>query len=167
MRSAAAVLNRLRRWLRGLLSGEPPKPPPDPRALASPWLAAMLDKVGDRYRLGPDTPNGIQLLRRTGKARFNPMRTYLRPDGHVVVCDYEVHVHGGKSIDDGRAMLDRDVGPRLAPLGLRAGADRVETWAGEFLTRRYEGACPDVETAAAAVRFACELSETVMDTAAE
>jgi hypothetical protein len=43
----------------------------------------------------------------------------------------------------------------------------VEDWAGTVLTRRYEGKCDSPEQAAAAVRFACEESETQVNLAAE
>src|SRR5262249_24848661 len=70
--------------------------PPDPRVDGDPWLASMLDDLGERYRLGGDLSDGIQVLRRTGKARFNPMRVFLRTPDRTVTGDYGVGGRGGK-----------------------------------------------------------------------
>ncbi len=166
-------LRSLQRFLYGLRNAVRPrrKPrvqrPPDPRADADPWLASMLDDLGERYQLGGDLPDGIQLLRRTGRARFNPMRVYLRPADRRVSGDYDVRTREGKTLADGRALLERKVTSQLASLGLKPARETVEEWGGQVITRRYEGLCPDARTAAAAVRFICEQSEQVMDTAAE
>lgn len=159
--------HRLRRLLRGKPEAAPAQRPPDPRVDRSPWLARLLDDLGARYRLGEDRPDGIQVIRRTGKERFNPMRVYLRPDGWTVAGDYDVRVRGGKPLDHGRRLLDRKVTARLAELGLKPTAETVEEWGGHVITRRYEGACQDPLAAAAAVRFMCEQSDQVMDSEAE
>jgi hypothetical protein len=143
------------------------KRPPDPRVDADPWLAALLDDVGDRYRLGQDLADGIQVLRRTGRERFNPMRVYLEAQRRGVLGDYDVRIRDGRSIDEGRHILDRQVSGRLAELGLKPVSETVEQWGGQVITRRYAGECPDARTAAAAVRFMCEESEQIIDTAAE
>jgi hypothetical protein len=143
------------------------KRPPDPRVDADPWLAALLDEVGERYRLGQDLADGIQVLRRTGKERFNPMRVYLQSPRRGVRGDYDVRIRDGRSIDDGRRLLDLRVSGRLAELGLKPVSETVEQWGGEVITRRYGGECPDPLVAAAAVRFMCEESEQIIDTAAE
>ena len=45
-------LSRLAFHVRQRLRRKPrPKRPPDPRVDADPWLAALLDEVGERYRL--------------------------------------------------------------------------------------------------------------------
>lgn len=141
--------------------------PPDPREDADPWLASMLDNLGERYRLGPDLADGIQVLRRTGRARFNPMRVYLQPAHRIVAGDYDVRVREGKTVADGRVLLERKVSGPLASLGLKPVSETVEEWGGQVIVRRYEGSCPDSLTAAAAVRFICEESEQVLDAAAE
>ena len=162
------ILIRIGRALRGLFVDKgPPKPPPDPRALANPWLGTILDRLGDRYRLGPDTPDGIQVLRRTGKARFNPMRAWLRTEGALVACDYEAHVGEGQSVDLGRELLDRQVKERLKALGLVQTSEKVEAWHGHVVTRRYQGACADAGAAVAAIRHICEYSEQVIDAATQ
>jgi len=46
-------------------------------------------------------------------------------------------------------------------------SETVEQWGGDVITRRYAGECPDAHIAAAAVRFMCEESEQIIDTAAE
>lgn len=141
--------------------------PRDPRAAADPWLAKMLDDLGERYQLGKDAPEGIQVLRRTARTRFNPMRVYLQPSNRGVIGDYDVRVREEKTLADGRALLDRKVSGRLMQLGLKPAREAVEQWGGQVIVRRYEGPCPDPEVAAAAVRFMCEESEQVMDASAE
>lgn len=168
------MANALLRWffhLKQRLSGGPKKPPPqrppDPRVDASPWLSRMLDDLGPRYRLGEDRAEGTQLIRRTGKERFNPMRVWVRAADTHVAGDYDVRVRGGKPLDVGREMLDRKVTAPLSGLGLRPTTETVEEWGGHVLTRRYEGTCADALAAAAAVRFICEKSDQVMDSEAE
>jgi len=141
--------------------------PADPRVDADPWLSSMLDDLGERYRLGGDLPDGIQVLRRTGKARFNAMRVYLRPPQRTVAGDYDVRLREGKTLEEGRALLERKVSSPLASLGLKPVTETVEDWGGQVIIRRYQGPCPDARIAAAAVRFICEQSEQVMDAAAE
>jgi hypothetical protein len=161
-------LSRLAFHVRQRLRGKPRlKRPPDPRVDADPWLAALLDEVGERYRLGQDRADGIQVLRRTGKERFNPMRVYLHSPQRGVLGDYDVRIRDGRSIDEGRRLLDLRVSGRLAELGLKPVSETVEQWGGEVITRRYAGECPDAMVAAAAVRFMCEESEQIIDTAAE
>ena len=123
--------------------------------------------MGERYRLGQDLADGIQVLRRTGKERFNPMRVYLQSPRRGVLGDYDVRIRDGRSIDEGRRLLDLRVSGRLAELGLKPVSETVEQWGGEVIIRRYGGECPDALTAAAAVRFMCEESEQIIDTAAE
>jgi hypothetical protein len=168
------MANALVRWfhhLRQRLLGAPKKPaaqrPPDPRVDASPWLAQMLDELGARYRLGEDKPEGSQIIRRTGKERFNPMRVWVRASDSHVAGDYDVRVRGGKPLDLGRELLDRKITGPLGALGLKPSNETVEEWGGHVLTRRYEGACGDAHTAAAAVRFICEQSDQVIDSEAE
>ncbi|MFZ5468005.1 MAG: transmembrane 220 family protein [Myxococcota bacterium] len=141
--------------------------PPDPRVAAHPWLGAMLEALGERYRLGQDAADGIQLLCRTGKARFNPMRVWVRPADHHVLGDYDVRIEEGKPVEVGRALLDQRVSPRLGPLGLTPAQETVEEWAGMVLTRRYAGSCPDPGRAAQAVELMCRGSDQVMNTALE
>ena len=139
--------------------------PPDARVDASPWLSAMLDDLGERYRFGADLPDGMQLLCRTGKARYNPMRAYVVPASTTVLADYDVRVHGGRTLEDGKRLLDRLVGKQLQELGLSAGEESVEDWAGnsQMLTRRYRGVCADPKAAAAAIKFVCMQSRQVVD----
>ena len=160
------IYQRLRRVLSGLRQSRPVRPP-DPRVDADPWLAQMLDDLGERYRLGKDVPDGIQVLRRTARARFNPMRVYLRPSNRAVLGDYDVRLREGKTIPEGRGLLDRKVGARLSELGLRPTREAIEEWGGLVIVRRYEGLCQDAHRAASAVRFMCEESEQVIDAVAE
>ena len=162
------------RWLSRLISRWRHRPkkrkfkrPPDPRVDADPWLAALLDDVGERYRLGNDLAEGIQVLRRTGRERFNPMRVYLDAAGRGVLGDYDVRIRDHQSIDDGRRLLEERVSGPLGRFGLRPVSETIEQWGGEVITRRYAGQCPDAHIAAAAVRFMCEQSEQIIDTAAE
>jgi hypothetical protein len=127
----------------------------------------MLDQLGERYMLGKDASDGIQVLRRTARTRFNPMRVYVQPSNRGVVGEYDVRVREGKTLAQGRALLDRKVSARLSELGVRPAREVVEEWGGEVIVRRYEGSCPDPQIAAAAVRFMCEESEQVMDASAE
>src|SRR5712692_4012714 len=168
------TLRSLQRFLYGLrnaIRGSEPKPkiqrPPDPRVDADPWLASMMDDLGERYRLGKDLADGIQVLRRTARARFNPMRVYVRTDDRRVAGDYDVRVHGGMTLDEGRKILDKRISSALVKLGLAAAGETVEEWGGQVITRRYQGVCPDARIAAAAVRFICEESEQVIVAAAE
>ncbi len=152
------------------LKGAPQAPaarPVDPRVAADPWLSALLLDLGERYRIGEDAESGTQLLRRTGRARFNPMRVWLRPGDRTVLGDYEVRAHDAAGVSLARALLDARVTQALAGLGLSQASETVEEWAGQLLTRRYEGRCDDPRAAAAAVRFICEESEQQLDTAAE
>lgn len=161
-------LSRLAFHIRQGLRRKPKaKRPPDPRVDADPWLATLLDEVGERYRLGADLADGIQVLRRTGKERFNPMRVYLHSQRRAVSGDYDVRIRDGRSLDEGRRILDRRVSGRLAELGLRPVSETVEQWGGEVIVRRYAGECPDPLIAAAAVQFICEESEQIIDIAAE
>ena len=127
----------------------------------------MLDQLGERYMLVKDASDGIQVLRRTARTRFNPMRVYVQPSNRGVVGEYDVRVREGKTLAQGRALLDRKVSARLSELGVRPAREVVEEWGGEVIVRRYEGSCPDPQIAAAAVRFMCEESEQVMDASAE
>jgi hypothetical protein len=160
------MIRRLLRLLRPA-----PKPPPrqpiDPRIAADPWLAGLFAQLGDRYRLGTDGPEGAQVLRRTARTRFNPMQVWLRPADRVVLGDYQVRAHGDGGADQARALLDVRVTPSLQKLGLDSAGETVEEWGGQVLTRRYQGRCDDPSRGAAAVRYMCQESEQIIDTAAE
>jgi hypothetical protein len=156
----------LRRLLRALFRPRPPRAPPrppDPRLEADPWLGRTFAALGERYQLGADAPDGARLLRRTGRARFNPMPVWLRSADRLVRGEYEVR----GDVAAAKALLDARVAARLSALGLGVAAESVEEWAGTVLTRRYEGRCETAEAAAAAVRFFCEESETQINLAAE
>ena len=156
----------LRGILRALFKPRPPPPPPrpaDPRLLADPWLGRLFAVLPDRYQLGPDAAEGAQVLRRTGKARFNPMRVWVRGAERVVRGDYEVRGEPAAA----KALLDGRVSQRLAALGLAVAGESVDDWGGSVLTRRYEGRCESAEQAASAVRFFCEESEQQVVLAAE
>ena len=138
----------------------------DPRA-QDPWMAALLTALGERYGLGEDKPEGAQVLRRTGRARFNPMLVYLRAAERTVTGFYEVRGHGRDPAAAARQLLDAKVTPALQDRGLAAAADRLEEWGGVVVVRRYQGRCDDAAQAASAIRFMCQESDQVMDTAAE
>jgi len=156
----------LRRVLRALFRPRPPPPPPrppDPRLDADPWLGGTFALLGERYQLGPDAADGTQVLRRTGRARFNPMPVWLLPVQRLVRGEYEVRGETGAA----KSLLDQRFSGRLAALGLSVAGESVEEWAGTVLTRRYEGRCDTAQSAAAAVRFLCEESEQLINLAAE
>src|SRR4051794_16236593 len=114
----------LRRIFRALFTPRPPPPPPrpaDPRLEADPWLGTMFALLADRYQLGADAADGAQVLRRTGRARFNPMRVWLRAADRVVRGEYEVRGEPAAA----KALLDARVSQRLAALGLSQAADSV------------------------------------------
>jgi hypothetical protein len=136
-------------------------------AKGDPWLAGILGQLGERYRLGEEGPDGTRLLRRTGRARFNPMPVWLRSEGTRVCGDYEVRAQGATAADDARKLLDARVGAQLARWGFAPERESIEEWAGTVLTRRYRGSCPDAALAAAAIHFMCVDSELQMNTAAE
>jgi len=148
--------------------GRPAAPPSDPRATADPWLAEMLAHLGERYRLGDEGPDGMRILRRTARERFNPMQVWLRPAERLVAGDYEVRAHGDPAVSlaKARALLDKRLSGPLARLGLAPGREVVEEWGGQVLTRRYEGRLADASQAASAVDFICH-SEQIIDTDAE
>jgi hypothetical protein len=157
---------RLGKFLRGLFAPRMRKPPPapaDPRLAADAWLGAIFARLGERYQLGPDSADGARVLRRTGRARFNPMPIWLSSADHAVRADYEVRGDAAS----GKSLLDQRVGAAMASLGLAQAGESVEEWAGTVLTRRYQGRCDSAESAAAAVRFVCEESETQINLAAE
>ena len=156
----------LLRVLRALFRPRPPPPPPrpaDPRLETDPWLGGMFAMLGERYQLGPDAAGRTQVLRRTGRARFNPMRVWLLPVQRLVRGEYDVRGEAGAA----KSLLDQRVSGRLAALGLSVTGESVEEWGGTVLTRRYEGRCETAEAAAAAVRFLCEESEQLINLAAE
>jgi hypothetical protein len=140
--------------------------PVDARVAADPWLRALFDDLGERYQLGAD---GAQVLRRTARTRFNPMRVWVRGAEHEVIGEYQVRSHGDReaALAQARSILDARVTLELRELGLAADGDAVEEWGGHVLTRRYRGRCDDAVRAAAAVRFMCQGSEQLIDTAAE
>jgi hypothetical protein len=156
----------LRRIFRALLRPRPARAPPrpaDPRLEADAWLGRMFTLLGERYQLGADAAEGTRLLRRTGRARFNPMPVWVLAAERVVRGEYEVR----GDVAAAKALLDARVAGPLSGLGLGMAAESVEEWAGTVLTRRYEGRCETAEAAAAAVRFICEESETQINLAAE
>lgn len=157
---------RIGKLLRSFFAPRPPpapRRPPDPRLASDAWLGAIFSRLGERYQLGADAPEGARVLRRTGRARFNPMPLWLRAAEHLVRADYEVRGDAARA----RALLDERVGARLSQLGLAPASEAVEEWAGTVLTRRYEGRCDGAEEAAAAVKFVCEESEAQVNLAAE
>ena len=160
------MIRRLFRLLRPAPK-RPPKAPVDPRVAADPWLATLFAQLGDRYRLGGENPEGAQVLRRTARARFNPMQVWLRPADRLVLGDYQVRAHGEQGADDARALLDVRVTPTLQRLGLESATESLEEWGGHVLTRRYQGRCDDPSRGAAAIRYMCQESEQIIDTAAE
>jgi len=160
------MIRRLLRLLRPAPK-PPPQKPQDPRVAADPWLSTMFAQLGERYRLGADGPDGAQVLRRTARARFNPMQVWLRPADHVVLGDYQVRTHGDAGADKARSLLDDRVSPPLHQLGLDPTGDTVEEWGGHVVIRRYQGRCDDPHRGAAAVRYMCQDSEQIIDTAAE
>jgi len=127
---------------------------------ADPWLDGVFSRLGDRYQLAPD---GRRVLRRTGRARFNPMPVWLDASTREVRGDYEVRGDAAPA----RALLDQRVTSRLSSLGLSQAAESNEDWAGNVLTRRYAGTCDGADQAAAAVKFMCEESELQVNLAAE
>jgi len=156
----------LRKILRALFRPRPPPPPPrpaDPRLGADPWLGRIFALLPDRYQLGGDVADGTQVLRRTGRARFNPMQLWLKTTDRVVLGDYEVRGDPAAA----RTVLDARVSGRLATLGFSVAVESVQDWGGNVLTRRYQGRCEAPEQAAAAIRFFCEDSEQQMNLAAE
>ena len=156
---------RIGKLLRSWFTPRPPAPrrPADPRLLTDAWLGAVFAQLGERYQLGPDSPDGARVLRRTGRARFNPMPVWLRSADFVVRADYEARGEAAAA----RALLDERLSARMAALGLSISAESVEEWAGTVLTRRYQGHCTAADNATAAVRFVCEESETQINLAAE
>jgi len=160
------MIRRLLRLLRPAPKA-PPRQPVDPRVAADPWLATLFAQLGDRYRLGTDGPDGAQVLRRTARTRFNPMQVWLRPGERAVLGDYQVRAHGERAADEARALLDVRVTPALHELGLESAGEMLEEWGGQVLTRRYQGRCDDAAQGAAAVRYMCQESEQLIDTAAE
>jgi hypothetical protein len=156
------MLRKLLRLFRSRRPSPPPRPA-DPRFEADPWLARIFALLGDRYQLGADSAEGARVLRRTGRARFHPMPVWLRPAERSVRGDYEVRGEPAAA----RALLDLRVSRPLSGLGLAMAAEAVEEWAGTVLTRRYEGKCESADSAAAAVRFVCQESETQVNLAAE
>jgi hypothetical protein len=153
--------------LKGLFARKappPPKPVADPRLDANPWLAEVYARLGDRYQLAED---GVRVLRRTGRARFNPMPVWIQD--RVVSCDYEVRAGGEpeRAAEEARRLLDARVGARMASLGFSPKAEKTEEWAGTVLVRTYAGEFDSAERAAVAIRFVCEDSETQVNTAAE
>ena len=168
---AASGFTRLLIGLKRALFGDNKKPkatrPPDPRIDTDPWLALLFDVLGDRYRLGDSKAHGLQVLCRTGRERFNAMRVYLQPTTRIVATDYDVRIRDGKPLDEGRALLARKIGAQLTQWGLRQDGESVEEWGGHVLTLRYHGECADPQRAAEAIRFMCQHSEHVLDTAME
>ena len=160
------MIRRLLRLLRPAPKA-PPRQPEDPRVVADPWLAKMFAQLGERYRLGGDGPDGTQVLRRTARARFHPMLVWLRPSERIVLGDYQVRAHGEQNADVARSLLDSRVTPTLQQLGLESSTESVEEWGGHVLTRRYSGRLDQPSQAAAAVRFMCQESDQIIDTAAE
>jgi hypothetical protein len=153
---------------RALRKGRAAAPSQDPRAAADPWLAGTLAHLGERYRLGEEGPDGMRILRRTARERFNPMQVWLRPAERLVAGDYEVRAHGDPAVAlaKARALLDKRLSGPVARLGLAPGREVVEEWGGQVLTRRYEGRLADAAKAASAVEFICH-SEQIIDTNAE
>jgi hypothetical protein len=123
----------------------------------------MFAVLPDRYQLGSETAEGTQVLRRTGRARFNPMRVWVRPAERTVRGEYEVRGDPAAA----KALLDARVSSRLAGLGLQPADDSVQDWGGSVLTRLYQGKVESADQAAAAIRFFCEESEQQVNLAAE
>jgi len=156
----------LGKLIRSFFRPRPPPPPPrpaDPRLEQDAWLGGTFARLGERYQLGPDSPEGARVLRRTGRARFNPMPVWLRTVDRAVRGDYEVRGEAAAA----RALLDQRVGGKLSALGLAQAGESIEQWAGTVLIRRYEGRSDSAEKAAAAVHFLCEESESQINLAAE
>src|SRR5436305_11403847 len=84
--------------------------PDDPRLAADPWLGGTFARLGERYQLAPD---GARVLRRTGRARFNPMPVWVDSASRLVRADYEVRGEAAAA----RALLDERFGRRLSSLG--------------------------------------------------
>jgi hypothetical protein len=78
-----------------------------------------------------------------------------------------VRGHGADPAADARRVLDAQISPRLAEHGLAPARERTEEWGGIVLIRCYQGRCDEPARAAAAVRFMCQESDQVMDTASE
>jgi len=160
------MIGRLFRLLRPAPKA-PPRQPEDPRVAADPWLSKVFAQLGDRYRLGADGPDGTQVLRRTARTRFNPMLVWIRPSERLVVGDYQVRAHGDRGPGGARSLLDSRITPALRQLGLDSSTESVEEWGGQLLTRRYTGRYDEPRHAAAAIRFMCQESDQIIDTAAE
>jgi hypothetical protein len=160
------LIRRLLRLLRPRPKA-PPRPPDDPRFTTDPWLGQLFALLGERYQLGADGEGGAQVLRRTARARFNPMQVWLRASERTVLGEYQVRAHGEGGVDEARALLDSRITPPLAELGLSSAGETLEEWGGQVVLRRYRGRCDEAARAAAAVRFMCQESEQIIDTAAE
>ncbi len=138
-RGLLRTLFGLRRAFRGPAHAPAPAAPADPRA-ADPWLAGILSALGDRYQLAAD---------------------------HFVTGVYEARGHGDAGADDARKLLSDKIDGPLAERGLLPCGDKIEDWGGTVVIRRYQGRCDDAQAAARAVRFLCQESDQIMDTAAE
>jgi hypothetical protein len=151
--------------VRAIFSRKPKQPTrkvADARIEADPFLAALFARLGERYSLGSD---GAQILRRTGRARFNPMPVWIK--AQVVSCDYEVRAPSQEAIPQARELLNSRYSSPLAAVGLQQVSEKTEDWAGAVLVRRYEGRCESVDQAASAIRWICEDSETQLNLSAE
>ena len=57
-----------------------PRPPPPPRRPADPrleqdaWLGGTFARLGERYLLGPDSPEGARVLRRNSRRHVKQSR---------------------------------------------------------------------------------------------
>src|SRR5260370_9744327 len=122
------MLRRLWRLLRR--APAKPKPSEDQRLAANPWLGGIFARLGERYRLAPD---GARILRRTGRARFNPMPVYLDVEKREGHGGFE----GRGDPVAARALLDQRVTSQLAARGLAPTGGAVEEGAGTVLTRHY------------------------------
>src|SRR5260370_13426421 len=122
------MLRRLWRLLRR--APAKPKPSEDQRLAANPWLGGIFARLGERYQLAPD---GARILRRTGRARFNPMPVYLD--------DKKRDVHGGFEVRGdpaaAPALLDQRLTSQLAAAGLSPAGEAVEAWARTVPKRQY------------------------------
>jgi len=78
-----------------------------------------------------------------------------------------VRGHGDDPAAEARKLLDRQISAALESRGLSVASEKIEDWGGTVLVRRYQGRCDDAKAAASAIRFMCQESDQVMDTAAE